>query len=490
MKFKKIVAVVLTLALAISLLPQVDAERKAVFAEERTSEETSDPVTNPADGSDYEYSDNGDGTLCLTKYKGAGGDVVIPEEIDGKRVTNIGDFAFYICRSLTSVIIPDGVTHIGRSAFSECVSLISISIPDSVTSIGYYAFSGCSSITSITIPSNVTNLIRKNPDKNSVYYGVAHPFANCTSLIEINISEENHEYKSVDGVVYSKDGTKLLIYPAGIKGNFEIPNEVVEIEDMAFNGNKFIVMLVIPDGVEKIGTEALTECDSLKAVIIPESVKSIDYSFSQSYGFTVYGISGSYSNQFANEERLKFVDISTVHIDKLNGVILQFDDKTMVNNTALKVTSIETSLENTAIYDITLIDKNGNQIQPEKPVNVKIPLTFSYGVDINVYRKEANNQYINMNAAYSDGYVVFNTNHFSEYIVTKEKLIPDITLGDINSDGKINTADARWVLQCASGKRTLTDSQKAAADVNKDGKINTADAKWLLQVASGKRQLG
>lgn len=62
-------------------------------------------------------------------------------------------------------------------------------------------------------------------------------------------------------------------------------------------------------------------------------------------------------------------------------------------------------------------------------------------------------------------------------------------LGDVNGDGKINTIDARWVLQAASGVRTLTEAQKAAADVNGDGKVNTIDARWLLQMASGVRPL-
>lgn len=60
-------------------------------------------------------------------------------------------------------------------------------------------------------------------------------------------------------------------------------------------------------------------------------------------------------------------------------------------------------------------------------------------------------------------------------------------LGDVNGDGKVNTIDARWALQAASGVRVLTEAQKAAADVNGDGKVNTIDARWILQMASGVR---
>ncbi len=401
-----------------------------------------------------------DGTLCITKYKGIGGDVAIPEQIDGKTVTQIYHYAFMDCTLITSIVIPD-----------------------SVKDIGYYAFSGCTSITSITIPANVTNLIRKSPDKNSTYYGVAHPFANCTSLTDVNISEKNREYKSVDGIVYSKDGTKLLIYPAGRKGNFEIPNGVVEIEDMAFYSNKFIALLVISNEVETIGTEAFTGCDSLKTVIIPESVTNIDYSFSGGYNFTVYGVIGSYANQYADDERLKFVDISKVHIDKLNGIILQLYDKSTVDNTELKVISVETDLDNTVIYDITLLDKNGNQIQPEESITVKIPLPFSYDVKIKVYRKEANNQYTDMNASYSDGYMVFTTDHFSEYTVTAQNLIPDTITGDVNGDNSVNDRDSilldRYLAEW--GSEVIIE----ASDMNGDGKVNDQDSIILARTLAG-----
>ena len=84
---------------------------------------------------------------------GLSGTYAIPDS-----VTSIGDYAFYGCSSLTSIIIPDSVTSIGNRAFMDCTSLTSVTIPDGVTSIGDYAFSGCSSLTSITIPKRVTSI--------------------------------------------------------------------------------------------------------------------------------------------------------------------------------------------------------------------------------------------------------------------------------------------------------------------------------------------
>ncbi len=73
-------------------------------------------------------------------------------------VTSIGDYAFFYCKSLTSIEIPDSVQSIGDCTFLSCESLTSIEIPDSVTSIGYGVFAGCSSLTSIEIPASVTSI--------------------------------------------------------------------------------------------------------------------------------------------------------------------------------------------------------------------------------------------------------------------------------------------------------------------------------------------
>ena len=75
-------------------------------------------------------------------------------------VTNIGERAFELCRSLSEVIIPSSVTSIGRSAFGGCDSLRSVVIPDSVASIGDWAFWSCGSLSKIVIPSSVTSIGR------------------------------------------------------------------------------------------------------------------------------------------------------------------------------------------------------------------------------------------------------------------------------------------------------------------------------------------
>ena len=90
--------------------------------------------------------------------------------------TSIGDYAFYYCSNLISIVISDGVTSIGNYAFFNCSSLTSIVIPDSVTSIGNYAFYYCSWLTSIVIPDSVTSI-------------GSRAFPGCSSLTSIVIPD-------------------------------------------------------------------------------------------------------------------------------------------------------------------------------------------------------------------------------------------------------------------------------------------------------------
>ncbi len=126
----------------------------------------------------------------------------------------------------TNLVIPSVVTYgtqydvryIGDYAFTYCASLTSITIPDGVTSIGGSVFYGCSNLTSITVDSN------------------------------------NKYYSSQDGVLFNKDKTRLIQYPAG----------------------KASTTYTIPDGVTSIGYSVFSDCISLTSITIPDSVTSID----------------------------------------------------------------------------------------------------------------------------------------------------------------------------------------------------------------------
>ena len=214
-----------------------------------------------------------DGTLEITKYAGNSATYVIPGEINGKKVTEIGDSTFKGCTELTSITIPDGVIGIGNNAFSGCTSLETVTIPASVTYVGNSAFYGCTSLKSVTVPESVTYIggyafaecySLKYADIPANVTGIGtSPFCNCRSLENINIDEANKCYTTVDGVLYDKDKTELINYPAGKKdSSYVIPEGIRTIREKAFYGCLNLCELTIPDSVTEIESGAF-ECSSL-----------------------------------------------------------------------------------------------------------------------------------------------------------------------------------------------------------------------------------
>ena len=180
----------------------------------------------------------------------------------------IADEAFASCTNLTRVTIPDSVVNIGNESFSGCNGLTGAIISNGVASIGYRAFYGCDSLTGIAIPSSVAAID-------------AGAFADCALLNSINAAAASPFYSSVDGVLFNKDKSRLVAYPAGKSGiSYSIPNSVIDIGSDAFNGCKGLIDISIPNCVTSIGDYAFNDCKGLTDISIPNCVTSIgDYAF-------------------------------------------------------------------------------------------------------------------------------------------------------------------------------------------------------------------
>ena len=192
-------------------------------------------------------------------------------------VTVIGDFEFYNCSGLTHVLISDSVTSIGAWAFDNCKKLTSITIPASVTNIGDYAFN-CSGLNSVTIPASVTNIGKK-------------AFDGCSGLFSIEVEPENPNYKSVNGLLLTKNGKALI---QGVGGDVIIPNCVTSIGCEAFANCSGLTSVTIPESVTDIGDSAFSNCGGLTNITIPASVTSMgSYVFSICISLTTITFEGN-----------------------------------------------------------------------------------------------------------------------------------------------------------------------------------------------------
>ena len=185
----------------------------------------------------------------------------------GKNVTEIGTGAFKNCDMLTSVTLGGGLRSIGEDAFYDCDILSDITLPEGLREIGGSAFYSCDSLAAINIPGSV-NIIGSSA------------LANCKSLMAITVRENNIAYKSVGGVLFSRDMTTLVLYPmAKTEVSYVIPSEVTRIANGAFTDCNLLQSITIGARVTDLGTEPFSHCANLQNIIVDGSnpnFKSID----------------------------------------------------------------------------------------------------------------------------------------------------------------------------------------------------------------------
>lgn len=167
-------------------------------------------------------------------------------------VTSINDnaFNFIVCRSLTSITLPDSVTKIGESAFACCNNLTRITLSDGLTEIGTSALSFCSSLTSITLPDGVTK----------IGWGA---FGYCDNLTSIIIPDGVTE---IEGSTFNSCSSLTRI---------TLPDGVTKIGESAFGYCSSLTSITLPDGLTEIGKLAFNNCSSLTRITIPDSVIEI-----------------------------------------------------------------------------------------------------------------------------------------------------------------------------------------------------------------------
>lgn len=200
----------------------------------------------------------------------------------------------------TSYTVPDKVTAIEINAFYGSRNLTSVFLPETLKTIGSSAFSGCLSLIDIVIPSSVTSI------GSDVFY-------NCPALKSIEVDEVNPSYKSVDGVLMTANGARLIKYPEGLTlTSHTVPDGVTAIENNAFRNSRYLTNVILPNTLTSIGNYAFSGCTILADIVIPANVSNMgSYCFQNCTGLVSVELSNCAASigSFAFSECTKLANI-------------------------------------------------------------------------------------------------------------------------------------------------------------------------------------
>ena len=189
---------------------------------------------------DYEYTLLEDGTAAITAYTGSDADVVIPSELDGHTVTVIESYAF-----------------------EENEALISVTIPEGVTTLSNYSFNYNDSLELIRLPASLQLI------ESPAWYG--------NPKLEVEVAEGNPVFEVVDGALIDKERRALISLCWPDADEYVVPEGVEIIERDALSDLESLRSVVIPEGVTTLAEYAVSDCYSLELVTLPASLKSVGW---------------------------------------------------------------------------------------------------------------------------------------------------------------------------------------------------------------------
>lgn len=497
-------------------------------------------------------------------------------------ITYIGNFAFAGCEKLNSFTIPPKVTEINNSMFSDCKSLKKLFIHSKIEKIDSNAFDGCESLEAFDVSEdnsfflsdsgvlydkNKTTLIVMPRAKSgelilpdslesfyddfsgcrnltSVYipnlaYGLsALMFRGCDSLENIIVSDEHEGYTSVDGVLYSKDMSEIIVYPGGKKGGFIIPETVTSMygnADQVFYDCKNLTSIYIPSGISDVSEKTFFLCDSLAEISVSENNPNYSAEDGVLYNkdktalirvpngktgdFTLKeSVASAGKNSFLSS-KLSSVTVLSDTIDCSGSELGYYYD---VKNQTTHPTEgfvikghADSEIQKYAErFDLTFVDMDKKPDEtttnpdtepttepidkPTEPISgdgsvLKFKNSENGFIDEknkrivvipnspNAITAEELKSMLDGDISMTDENGTVTTSSVVKFGLNEYTVI---IKGDTNSDGKISAADARTVLCIAARLETPNDIVREAADIDSNGSITSREARSVLRFAA------
>ena len=278
-------------------------------------------------------------------------------------VRTIGEGAFYNCKSVKKIVMPDSVTSIENEAFYSSGMFKSLSMSNNLQTIGQNAFFGVFLDESISLPESLQTIGDEAFYNAQIFSDTINIPERVTSIgknafkktyvKEINVSSSNRNYSSVDGIVFNKEKTELIICPEQKEGAYTLPETVTKIADEAFSRSKithitlseniqqigegafidshlyiiempgntrikniedntfyncrYLYEVVLPESIETIGKSAFERCGTLSSVEIQKNIKSIDSTAFSGYTGIIIGYKGTVAEQYAKSNNITFI---------------------------------------------------------------------------------------------------------------------------------------------------------------------------------------
>ena len=442
-------------------------------------------------------------------------------DISDKKI-GLDRLAFDGCDSLEEINFPTGTEWIGT--FENCGSLKNFIIPDGVKQIFDGTFNECKKLENLVIPDSVEK-IEDYPAKNyGTFFNVAGNFkiyCHEDSYAHQYAEKNNYQYVLVEGDLNEalqsalKEESKYIIDENGILIGYTGEEEVIKIPSAlkikgiakaAFSGNSRCKNIQIPEGVDEIQSYAFENCTELEMVTLPESLLTIgDYAFYNcikligikipknviSIENDVFGNCSNLKEINVDGDNQEYCSVGGILLNKKQTKLKQLPaGKTTIGEDTFKecigLESMEipigiTDIGNRAFFGFT------NLTAIAIPDNVTVydskDVFSGTSADFIIYCHENSTAYT---YAKKYGYQVFVVNTDADVGETMRKALKkeQVTIGDADGNGQINSGDALTILKIAAKVLTPSEEQEKSADVNGDGRIDAGDALKVLKYAA------